>query len=146
MENIRDLAYEGWMSKTSRKGKGPGKSKGRAVSGEAGSEEDRSRGKESVNLRRKIWKALGHSEAEGSTEAVAGCSGMQGSFKEEDSVVEERAEDESRSEDEDRECGSEEGETGSSEIKVVDEVRKDKRTGKGGAADEKKVKEERREE
>ena len=34
MENIRDLAYEGWMSKTSRKGKGSGKNKGRAVSGE----------------------------------------------------------------------------------------------------------------
>ena len=25
MENIRDLAVEGWMSQTSRKGKGPGK-------------------------------------------------------------------------------------------------------------------------
>ena len=79
-------------------------------------------------------------------ESVAGGSGMQGYFKEEDSVVEERAEDESRSEDENREGGSQEGEMGSSEIKVVDEVRKDKGMGKGGAADEKKVKEERREE
>ena len=104
------------MSKTSRKGKGPGKSKGRAVSGEAGSEEDRTWGKESLNLRKKIWKELGHLEAEGSTEAVAGGSGTQGFFKEEDSVVDERVEDELRSEDEDREGRSEEGETGSSEI------------------------------
>ena len=42
MENIRDLAYEGWTSKTSKKGKGPGKSKGRSVNREDGSEEDRS--------------------------------------------------------------------------------------------------------
>ena len=60
MENIRDRAYEGWMSKTSKKGKGPGKSKGRLFSGEVGSEEDRSWGKESVNLRERIWKELGH--------------------------------------------------------------------------------------
>ena len=127
MENIRDLAYEGWMSKTSRKGKGPGKNKGRAGSGEAGSEEDRSWGKESVNLRKKICKELGRPEVEGPMEAVASGSGTQGSVKERDSVVEERTEDGSSSEDEDGEDGSEEGEAGSSEIKVVDEVRKDRR-------------------
>ena len=126
MENIRDLAYKGWMSKTSRKGKGPGKNKGRAVSGEAGSEEDRSWGKEATDVRMNICKELGHSEAEVSMEAVAVGSGTQGSFKEEDCVMEERAEDEPRSEDEDREGGSEEGETGSSEVKVVYEVRKNK--------------------
>ena len=77
MENIRDRAYEGWMSKTSKKGKGPGKSKGRLFSGEVGSEEDRSWGKESVNLKERIWKELGHSEVEVSAEAEAGVSGLQ---------------------------------------------------------------------
>ena len=76
MENIRDLAYEGWMSKTSRKGKGPGKSKGTLFSGEVGTKEDRSWGKESVKLRERIWKELGHSEVEVSAEAVAGGSGL----------------------------------------------------------------------
>ena len=151
MENFRDLAYEGWMSKTSRKGKGPGRSKGTLFSGEGGSKEDRSWGKESVKLRERIWKELGHSEVEVSAEAEAGVSGLQGSFNEEDSVVEERLGDETRSEDEDKEGGSEEGEAESMEIKVVDEERKNKKGFKGRAADEKKVKngertEERREE
>ena len=92
MENIRDLAVEGWMSQTSRKGKGPGKNKGRTGSGEAGSEEDRSWGQETVDLRKKICKELGRPEVEVSMEAVAGGSGLQGSVKERDSVVEERTE------------------------------------------------------
>ena len=54
MEDIRDSAFEGWMSKTSRKGKGPGKNKGRAVSGESGLEEDRGWSKEASSLRHKI--------------------------------------------------------------------------------------------
>ena len=48
MENIRDLVYEGWTSKTSKKGKGPGKGKGRSVNQEDVSEEDGSWGKDSV--------------------------------------------------------------------------------------------------
>ena len=140
MENIRDLAYEGWMSRTSKKGKGPGKSKGRSFSGEVGSEEDRSWGKESVNLRKRIWKELGLSEVEVSAEAVAGGLGLQGSFNEEDSVAKERVGDETRSENEDKEGGSKEGEAESMEIKVVDEERKNKRVFKGRVADEKKVK------
>ena len=108
MENIRDLAYEGWMSKTSRKGKGPGRSKGTLFSGEVGSKEDRSWGKESVKLRERIWKELGHSEVEVSAEAEASILGLQGSFNKEDSVMEERLGDEIRSEDEDKEGASKE--------------------------------------
>ena len=128
MENIRDLAVEGWMSQTSRKGKGPGKNKGRTGSGETGSEEDRSWGQETVDLRKDICKELGPPEVEVSIEAVAGGSGLQGSVKERDSVMEERTDDRSSSEDEVGEDGSEEGGAGLSEIKVVDEVRKDRRT------------------
>ena len=128
------------MSKTSRKGKGPGKSKVRSFSGGIGSEDDKSWGKESVNLRKRIWKELGYSEVEVSAEAVAGGSGLQGSFNEEDSVAEERAGYETRSEDEDREGGSEEGEAELMEIKVVDEERKNKRVIKGRVAEEMKVK------
>ena len=44
MENVRwstsDETYEGWASKTSKKGKGPGKSKGRSGNQEDGSEEE----------------------------------------------------------------------------------------------------------
>ena len=70
MENIRDLVYEGWTLKTSKKGKGPGKSKGRSISGEVGSEEDRSWGKDSVSLRKRIWEELGHLEGGVSAEAM----------------------------------------------------------------------------
>ena len=141
MENIRDSAYEGWMSKTSRKGKGPGKSKGRVASGESGPEEDRSWGKEASNLRQKIQKELGCAGTEGSMEAVAGGSGMQGSVDEGGVTVDERAEDESSSEDEDGEDGSEEGEAGSSEVKVLDEVRKDNRTDEKKTRDGKRMEE-----
>ena len=67
MENAKwvagDAVYEGWASKTSEKGKGPGKSKGRSDEQDKGSgeepfarTEDRSWGKESLVLRRKIGK------------------------------------------------------------------------------------------
>ena len=51
MENIRDLVYEGWTSKTSKKGKGGGKGQGRSVNQEDAAEEDRIWGKDSVRLR-----------------------------------------------------------------------------------------------
>ena len=88
MENIRDLVYEGWTSKTSKKGKGPGKGKGRSVNQEDVSEEDGSWGKDSVRLRQRIWEELGQSEGRISTEADAGVLGLQESFNEDDSVVE----------------------------------------------------------
>ena len=44
MENAKwvagDSAYEGWASKTSKKGKGPGKSKGRSDNQDDGSGEE----------------------------------------------------------------------------------------------------------
>ena len=54
MENIRDLVYEGWTSKSSKKGKGGGKAKVRSVNQEDAAEEDGSWGKDSVRLRQMI--------------------------------------------------------------------------------------------
>ena len=140
MENIRDLAYEGWTSKTSKKGKGPGKSKGISVNREDGSEEDRTWGKDSISLRKRIWEELGHSEAGVSVEVEASGSGLQESFNEDDGVAEERVGDEIMSEDDNRDGGSKEGEAESMEVKVVDKERKNKRGIKERAADEKKAK------
>ena len=60
-------------------------------------------------------------------EAVAGGSGMQGPVKEGGVVMNERTEDDPSSEEEGGEVGSEDGDQGSSEVKVLDEVRKDNR-------------------
>ena len=77
-----DSVYEGWASKTSKKGKGPGKSKGRSDNQDDGSgeellgrTEDGSWGKDSVVLRRKIWEELGESGSKASGEAKAVASG-----------------------------------------------------------------------
>ena len=141
MENIRDLVYEGWTSKTSKKGKGPGKGKGRLVNKEDVSEDDRSWGKDSVRLRQRIWEELGHSEGRTSAEAEAGGSGLQESFNEDDGVAEEREVDETRMEDDKREVEFGEGEIESTEIKAMDEERKIKRVTKGKTMGEKKIKE-----
>ena len=73
MENIRDLVYEGWTSKTSKKGKGVGKGKGRSVNQEEAAEEDRGWGKDSVRLRQRIWEELGQSEGRRSVEVEEAC-------------------------------------------------------------------------
>ena len=142
MENIkwiaRDLNYEGWTSKTSKKGKGPGKGKGGLFNQEDGSEEDRSWGKDSVVLRQKIWEELGQSESRMPVEAEAGVAGLQESFNEDDGVVER---DESRMEDDKGEVESGEGERKSTEFETMDEGRKFKRVAGEKTVDEKKVKE-----
>ena len=137
MENIRDSVFEGWMANrakgtTSRKGEGPGKKSGGAASGGSGSGEDSSWGKEASKLCKEIKKDLREAGPKDATEAVAGGSGVQRPVDE--GVMDERAEDTSSSDDEDEDDGSNEGETGSSEVKVVNEVRKD------GIMEEKRVK------
>ena len=125
MEKIRDSAFEGWMARTLKKGKGAGKNKGRVTSGESGPGEDRSWGSEASNLRQEIQKELGAAEMEGSMEAVAGGSGIQRPEEEGGAARNERTEDDSSSEEDVGDDGSEDREAGSSEVKVLDEVRKD---------------------
>ena len=132
MEKIRDLVYEGWTSKTSKKGKGGGKGQGRSVNQEYTAEEDGSWGKESVRLRQRIWEELGQSEDRRSAEGEAGGSGLQDSFNEDDVVVEGE---ESRMEEDKRDIGCSEEETGSTEVKVMDEERKIKKVVKGRTVD-----------
>ena len=117
MEKVKwvaeDSNYGGWTSKTSKKGKGPGKSKGQSDNrddgyGEdlLGRTEDGSWGKDSVVLRRKIWEELGESGSKASGEAEAGASGWQESLNEEDRRVKR---DESRMEDDEVEIELGEG-------------------------------------
>ena len=124
MEKIRDSAFEGWMARTSKKGKGVGKNKGRVTSGESGPGEDGSWGSEASNLRQEIQRELGAAEMEGSMEAVAGGSGIERPEEEGGAARNERAEDDSSSEEDVGDDGTEDGEAGSLEVKVLDEGRK----------------------
>ena len=56
MENIRDSVYNGWMSQTSKRGKGSGKNRNSsgAASGKSGSGDSKSWGKEASALGQRI--------------------------------------------------------------------------------------------
>ena len=66
-----------------KKGKGPGKKKGRVISGESGPGEDRSWGSEVSNLRQEIQRELGAAGTEGSMETVAEAQGFKDLWRKE---------------------------------------------------------------